>query len=805
MASGENLGAKFTIDVSDLQKGLSTANKLIKESESKFKAAAAGMDDWKSSADGLEAKLDSLTEIQEIQKEKVNAAQKAYDDLIDKGMNPASSQAIKLRTDINNFTAQLNTTNRQIQEAETALNEMSDAEDETGDKAKDAKKGVDDVGDSAENAGSKLDAATVAIGTFIGNGLTAIVDAAKNAVSALWGLPEATKEITVSMAKIETGFTTAGLTVDQASQTYSDFFAVLGDNDKTTEALGNLAQLADGQQDLTDWTTIATGVYATFGDGLPIEGLTEAANETAKVGTVTGSLADALNWVGLSEDEFNEQLAACNSEQERAQLITDTLTNKYSDAAATYRELNGDIMDANEAQADWTQTQAEFGEAIRPLQTEITKGLTGIIGKFTELAGSPDFSKITEAIGGAFSWFIDNGVPAIIDGVDWIKQKAEEIAKNPTVQRFAAMIKSAFDWFVQTGIPAIGTAISWIKDNVLPAVLPVIENFANNVMDIVEDIWAIIQRVVELIKPYMDELWAYIRAIWDFAATYFQAVWDSIALIFEVVKDVLSGDFSGAWDAIKQIVSTWADYFREQWQNIKNIFSAVVNFYKAIFTDAWNAIKNAFSPIVNWFSQKWESVKNIFKNVKTWFKNIFTGAWNAIKNVFANVGEFFGGIWDTIKEKFTTIGSAVGEAIGGAFKKAINAVLSTAENILNAPIKAINKILDKINEVISPNIPKLNTIDLPRLARGGIVDGATPLIAGEAGAEAIIPLENNTQWIRKVAAEMAQEFATANNENGAGQIVINQTNNYSSAHSRYEIYKSKQQTAAAVKLALLGV
>ncbi|MBQ8763144.1 MAG: hypothetical protein IJZ07_03485 [Clostridia bacterium] len=101
-----------------------------------------------------------------------------------------------------------------------------------------------------------------------------------------------------------------------------------------------MAQLTTNEQELSQWTNICQGVYATFGASLPIEGLTEAANETAKVGQVTGGLADALNWAGISEDAFNEKLAACNTEAEREELIRETLNGIYSEAAANYEKNN---------------------------------------------------------------------------------------------------------------------------------------------------------------------------------------------------------------------------------------------------------------------------------------------------------------------------------------------------------------------------------------------------------------------------------------------------------------------------------
>lgn len=123
-----------------------------------------------------------------------------------------------------------------------------------------------------------------------------------------------------------------------------------------------MAELTDNEEELAEWTgNILPGVFAKFGDSLPLEGLTEAANETAKVGTLTGSLADALNWAGINEDDFNAKLEKCSDEQERQQLITKTLAAIYTDAGTAYKETNKDVIEANKAQAELTDTMAELG------------------------------------------------------------------------------------------------------------------------------------------------------------------------------------------------------------------------------------------------------------------------------------------------------------------------------------------------------------------------------------------------------------------------------------------------------------
>lgn len=160
------------------------------------------------------------------------------------------------------------------------------------------------------------------------------------AVAALNGVAESTEESRIATGKLNTAFEAAGMSTQAAATAYNEFYKILGDTDTATEASQLLAQLAESEQDLTKWTQIAAGVNGTFGDSLPIESLIESANETAKVGQITGTLADALNWVGISEDEFNEKLAAASSEAERNQLIMETLSAQYETASESFYKNN---------------------------------------------------------------------------------------------------------------------------------------------------------------------------------------------------------------------------------------------------------------------------------------------------------------------------------------------------------------------------------------------------------------------------------------------------------------------------------
>lgn len=241
------------------------------------------------------------------------------------------------------------------------------------DKAKDTGDALEDLGDSSEKAGNGFNLMDVAAGNLIAGGISGLISGIGEVFNSLVSLADETREFREDMAKLETAFKDAGHSTNDAKKIYEDFYAILGESDRSIEAVNHLAELTDNTEELADWQLIAAGVTAKFGDSLPIEGLTEAANETAKVGAVTGPLADALNWAGISEDKFNESLKKCNSEQQRASLITKTLNEVYSAAGTEYNELTAETQQARLATAKMEEAQAALGAKMEPLTTAWTE------------------------------------------------------------------------------------------------------------------------------------------------------------------------------------------------------------------------------------------------------------------------------------------------------------------------------------------------------------------------------------------------------------------------------------------------
>lgn len=585
------------------------------------------------------------------------------------------------------------------------------------------KKEVEKFGKKGKASFQDFNDAVQKVGNVSKTALKVTAGAIAGAATALVGLSAATAEYRTNQAKLDAAFESAGASAGTATNVYQGLYRVLGDDGVAVEAANHLAKLTTNQADLSQWTDICQGVYATFGDSLPIEGLTEAANETAKTGALTGSLADALNWAGVSEDAFAEKLEKCNSEAEREALIRETLSGLYSDASANYEETAADILAQNEAQAKLNDSMAQLGEAMAPINTmltqfaaEILTQITPVIQEFAEKHGpaiKETLGKIAEAIGNVISWIVDN----------W-----------EFVSTLAAVILG-----IATAISVVSTVMSVVNAVMMASPVTWI------VLGIVAAVAALVAIIVLCVKH-----WDEIKEAAGKAVEWIKGVWNTVADWFkEKIIDPIVNFFTGLWDGIKNIFKVVKDWFTEK------------------FNAARDGVKNAFSSIGQFFSGIWSKITGVFAKVGSWFSDKFNQAVNNIKNVFSTITGFFSGIWTSIKNIFSNVGSAIGNAITNTVKSAINGVLKTATSIINGFISAINIAISVINAIPGVNIKKLSKLNVPQLAEGGIVDSATLAVIGEQGKEAVVPLENNTEWIDKLADRLAAKTG------GSTPIILN--------------------------------
>ena len=374
-------------------------------------------------------------------------------------------------------------TERKLDGYKNAAKQTADAVEDLGKESGEAAKELDNQADKTKEAADASEELDSSASDLAKGGLTALAAAATAAVAGIVAMAESSREYRTEMAKLDTAFKDAGHSTVAATKTYEALQSVLGETEQAVEAANHLAKLCSTEEELAEWTEIATGVYSVFGASLPIEGLAEAANETMRVGQLTGPLTDAINWAAeagmdfgvvlkdnidftelsakelkkltdsqreeyearkkqhdeieaynqkveeavSAEDKFNIALENCSNEQERQQLITKTLTKLYGSAATQYKKTNAEVIRANQATEKWNKATAKIGKTVEPVITD-----------FKEL-GTTILEDASEPLEDLANYIRKDVIPAIKKAGSWIKSNGPLI-KSTIVGVTAAIV-----------------------------------------------------------------------------------------------------------------------------------------------------------------------------------------------------------------------------------------------------------------------------------------------------------------------------------------------------------------------------
>lgn len=175
-------------------------------------------------------------------------------------------------------------------------------------------------------------------------------------------------------------------------------------------------------------------------------------------------------------------------------------------------------------------------------------------------------------------------------------------------------------------------------------------------------------------------------------------------------------------------ISSLVDSIKRIWENIKQTAISIFNSVKDNISNIFNNTKNVASNIWNNITS---NIRNAVSNIKNGIVQNFQNAYNSIQNIFSNIGSFFSGVWSRIRNTFSSLGTSIGNAISGAVKSGINGVISLIERTINSAIRLINGGIRLINLIPGVYVGSINTLSLPRLAKGGVLTEATTVIAGE--------------------------------------------------------------------------
>ncbi|VKM96479.1 TMP repeat family [Streptococcus pneumoniae] len=317
----------------------------------------------------------------------------------------------------------------------------------------------------------------------------------------------------------------------------------------------------------------------------------------------------------------------------------------------------------------------------------------------------------------------------------------------------AAGVATAATWAFNAALAVLTSPITWIIAAIAALIAIGVLLYQNwdTVVEFAKTAWQglcdFISGICRAIGEFFSGLWTKLQEIFEPIGQWFgekfQQAWDAIVNIFSGIGEWFSGVFQGAWDAIVNIFTPIGSWFGQRWADVTSALANIGAWFTDIFQKAWTGLTNIFSKLGLWFGERWADVTSVLANVSSWFGNMFTSAYNAVKNAFSSIGGFFSGVWSTVQSIFVNAGQKVGSAVGGAFKSAVNAVLGTIENVVNGFIGMINGVLGVVRNLPGLGwVGSVSTVSLPRLARGGIVDSPTIAMIGEAGKEAVVPLEN---------------------------------------------------------------
>lgn len=669
----------------EFRTAIRSMNSQMRELDSEMRALTSGINSLDDAEAAAGQRMSILQRQAQLTEQRIQTLTQQYDRQVAKLQELGRAQEEAMRSGNEaEITRTTNAYNRQQQAVNDLSRQLNNARSDMNrfeQNMRDVENGTDRLTESFRDAGNAADD----MGSGLANAFTAgaVSGAVQSLISGIGSLIDSTMEYQRIMAALETSSANAGYSAEQTEASYRQLYGVLGDEQSSATALSNLQALGLSQNELTTMIDGTIGAWAKYGDSIPIDSLAEAINETAKVGTVTGTFADVLNWAGTSEDEFNEKLAACNTEQERTQLIMDELSKQgLPGMADAYRENNSALVETYDAQAKMNDALSQTAEAIMPLAAAITGGLASAL----------------DALQPAIQFVVDN-IEAVIAGIS-------AFLAVLAVQKIVSFV-SAVGGLGNALLTLAGGPIGLIATAVAAAVAAIVylwnncEGFREAVITIGEGIQTAVSAVVEFVKTLFTGLvefftviiegiktaWSgvtdFFTTLWTTIVTAIQTVWSGIVAFFTTIAEGIKAVWNGVTEfftmiftnAVTAIQMVWGGivaFFTTIWTGIQTVFSAVVEFFSGIFSGAVTAVQSVWSGVTAFFSGIWAGIQSIFSVVASVLGGFFQSAVSAIQSAWSGVTAFFSGIWSGIQGIFSSVSSV----LGGFFRSAASAVQS---------------------------------------------------------------------------------------------------------------------------------
>lgn len=770
MPSENNLSGTVGLDTTAFKAGIVELTNQMKSIENSFRASAAVMGDWSSSTQGLSERVSSLQDKLSLQRKALDTLNSAYEKTVSE-QGAGSKSAQSLANQMFDMEKKISSTEGQLKKYQSALNNVQKEEKENSSSAaklgkafQDFAKKSKDSTSSVKSHFSDLKSSILGAVATIGAGL-----GFKNAIQGVYNLAESASDLVEAQNVVESTFKTSAKSIEAWTDTTAES-AGIGKTAATQWSGFMGAMLKSSGITESSAATMSKALVQLTGDMSSFYNVsTDEMWEKIRSG-ISGE-TEPLKQLGINMSEANLQAYAMSqgidksyssmSQSEKTTLRYNYLLSVTKDAQGDFAKTSNDSM-ANQSrifQMNIEDMKQTVGAAFLPMINDMYKSLNPLIKEI-----APQLAQKAKDVASAIIAHKDDIAQSIKNTVQSVKDFFTFVTQNgPTIKGAILGIGAAFlAWKIASTIGSAVSAIKKFEEAQKAATLG--QALLNAVM-------------------HANPIGLIVIAIGVLVAT-FAILWNNC--------EGFRNFWIGLWDGIKsaaQAVGTWfsgpfVDFFKGAWSGIQGAFSAVGNWFSNTFSAAASGIQAAWSGVTGFFSGIWNGIVKIFNVVGNWFKGIFSAAWTGVQAAWAGVTGFFSGIWNGI----TGVFGAVGNWFSGVFGKAYSGVTTvfsgltgffqglwdgitgTFKSAINFVIKGINTLISGLNHIhfdfpdwvpgvggkgFGISIPKI-----PLLANGGIIDKATLAMIGEAGKEAVVPLEQNTEWIGKLAQKLATALSS---------------------------------------------
>ena len=448
----------------------------------------------------------------------------------------------------------------------------------------------------------------------------------------------------------------------------------------------------------------------------------------------------------------------------KSEAFRNTVQNLFSQLGTVFSDVFGALLDIIPQLIPFIQQIVTFlGEVISrvvELVGALLPAIMSIVSSIinTVVALLPIVMDLLESVFGILSEvifplildLIDMLIPFITSVMDILAQLIDTVlvvlvdiinSLMPVITGIIDMLIPMLNNIIDALLPIIDSIMA-LATSLMEKMMPIIEQLLAAVVEIIDCILEVAMPIIEVIMTVVGAIMEVLMPVIELIIEVIGYIIDLLMPIIQVVTAVIT--------TIVSLITDLVDFLMPIINGIVEVIKFSVDVVVGIITTIVDIVTAVFTTISGFISSVWQGVANIFTGFIDIVRGVFTTIYDIVTGIFQGIADFFSDVWDGIVSVFTTIG----DTISGAVRGAINGVLSGAVWIINGFIKAINFAIGAINLIPGVEIPKLDLLEVPELATGGVVNKPTNAIIGEAGAEAVVPLENNLGWIENLAHTM---------------------------------------------------